>query len=132
LLTLLMGLTGSGCEDKCERRLETRVTYTGTQTGVFYEREMFQGRVASWSSGAFDRAVTGGDAVATSAQCSDEPVAEDSTGYLLEGWLDLDGDDALPCQPSSCGPDPGEPQGQMEFTFKARGVTEVELSFGDP
>lgn len=135
MLTLLVGVTGGGCDDDCERRLQTRVTYTGTQAGVFHAREVFQGRVGGWSAGTFDPAVYGGPAVATSGQCWDEPVSEDSAGYLLEGWLDLDGEDVQPCfdrQLTSCGPDPGEPHGQMELTVKAQGTTEVELSFGDP
>jgi hypothetical protein len=135
MLTLLVCITVVGCDDDCERRLQTRVTYTGTQAGVFYAREMHEGRVISWGSGSFDPAVSARPAVATSEQCWDEPVSEDVTGYLMEGWLDLDGDDAQLCrdwQSASCQPDPGEPQGRMQFTLKAQGTTDIELSFGDP
>jgi hypothetical protein len=60
----------------------------------------------------------------------------DSPGYRLEAWVDLDGDDEQPCRDdvrqTACGPDPGEPQAQMEFTIKAKGTTEVILTFSDP
>ena len=135
-LLLLVGLTGGGCED-CPRRLSTRATYTGTQTGVFYSREVAPGGiVVLFTSGPIDMMHSGSAGVATGNSCWEAPGTTDS-GYLLEAWVDTDGDDEQPCrddfrQTATCGPDPGEPQARMEFSIKAKGTTEVVLSFSDP
>jgi len=134
LLTVLVSIASVGCDD-CPRQLLTRVSYTGAQTGTFYSRKFSPGGVVGFSSASIDM-TSPGVAVATSSACWGEVAAADNPGYRLEGWVDIDGDDEQPCRDdyrqTSCGPDPGEPQGQTEFTIKAKGTTEVVLSFSDP
>ena len=133
LLTLLVSLAGVGCDD-CPRQLLTRVTYTGAQTGTFYSRVFSPEAGGAFSSGPVD--MTGTQNVATTSACWDEVAAADNPGNRLEAWVDIDGDDEQPCRDdyrqTTCGPDPGEPQAQMEFTIKAKGTTEVVVSFSDP
>jgi len=136
LLTLLFSLAGVGCDD-CPRQLRTRVSYTGTQMGTFYCRDSSPGGVVTFSSARLDTTTPGTEAVATSSGCWGEVAAADDPGFRLEGWVDIDGDDELPCradyrQTATCGPDAGEPQAQTEYTIKAKGTTEVVLSFSDP
>jgi hypothetical protein len=135
LLTLLVSLAGVGCDD-CPRQLLTRVSYTGAQAGTFYSRELSPGGVVGFSSGTIDMTPPDVEVVATSSACWGEAAAADNPGYRLEGWVDLDGDDEQPCRDdyrqATCGPDPGEPQAQTEFTIKAKGTTEVVLTFSDP
>ena len=136
LLTLFVNLAAAvGCDD-CPRQLRARVSYTGTQTGRFYAREFSPGGVASFSSGMIDMTPPGIQGVATTGGCWGEVAAADSPGYRLEGWVDLDGDDEQPCRDdyrqTTCGPDPEEPQASTEFTIKAKGITDVVLSFSDP
>ena len=112
------------------------MSYTGAQTGTFYSRESSPGGVVGFSSGRIAMTPPGIEAVATTSSCWGEVAAADSPGNRLEGWVDLDGDDEQPCRDdyrqTTCGPDPGEPQAQMEFTIKAKGTTEVDVSFSDP
>ena len=135
LLTLLVSFAGAGCDD-CPRRLLTRVSYTGTQTGTLYYREISPEGVVGFSSGRIDMTPPGVEAVATGDACWEAVATADSPGHRLEAWVDLDGDDEQPCRDdhgqTTCGPDPGEPQAQMDFTIKATGTTEVVLSFSDP
>jgi hypothetical protein len=131
LLTLLVTVAGVGCDD-CPRQLLTRVSYTGAQTGTFYSRESSPYGAVGFSSAR----TPAGEAVATSSSCWGEVAAADSPDNRLEGWVDLDGDDEQPCRndyrQDTCGPDPGEPQARTDFTIKAKGTTEVVLSFSDP
>jgi hypothetical protein len=135
LLMMLGSLAGVGCDD-CPRRLQTRVSYIGTQTGTFYCREFSPDGAVTFSSGTIDMTPAGIQGVATEDGCWEAAAAADSPGYRLEAWVDLDGDDQQPCRDdfrqTTCGPDPGEPQAQMEFTIKAKGTTEVILTFSDP
>jgi hypothetical protein len=131
-LTLFGSVAGVGCDD-CPRRLETRVSYTGAQAGTFYYREFSPDGVVAFSSGRIDMGMQGN---ATGDACWEAAAATDSPGYRLEAWVDLDGDDEQPCRDdfmqTTCGPDAGEPQAQMEFTVKAKGTTTVIVTFSDP
>jgi hypothetical protein len=112
------------------------VSYTGAQTGTFYYREFSPDGVVAFSSGRIDTTPAGIQGVATGDACWEATAAADSPGYRLEAWVDVDGDDEQPCRDdfrqTTCRPDPGEPQAQMEFTIKAKGTTEVNLTFSDP
>jgi hypothetical protein len=134
---LLAGVAGTGCGEDCARRLSLRVTYTGAQTGMLFTRDSTPGGGAGLTAGTLDANRPAGRPDATVDACWSDPAAADTPGYLLEAWLDVDGDDLQPCRAdvtatAACGPDPGEPQARMEFALKAMGTTEVELSFGDP
>jgi hypothetical protein len=135
LFTLLVSIACIGCDD-CPRRLMTRVSYTGAQAGTFYSRDFSRGGAVGFSSAPVDLTPPGTQNVVTTGGCWEEVAAADDPGNRLEAWVDLDGDDEQPCRDdykqTTCGPDPGEPQAQTEFTIKAKGTTEVVLSFSDP
>ena len=135
-LVLFAAVAGTGCGEDCARRLNTRVTYTGAQAGVVFSRMSIHGTVTGLTAAPVDANRPPGRPDATSGGCWSEPAAAATPDYLLEAWLDIDGDDQ-PCRAdfasaATCGPDPGEPQARIEFAVKATGTTEVELSFGDP
>jgi hypothetical protein len=139
----------TACNTPCERELKTKVTYTGSESGTVYTRQFLPGAAAgSGSSGL----VEGDDAGVlhgggSSDGCWEQAAAQDEPGGILEGWLDMDGDDETRCgcgdagpgpglckldDRSACGPEVGDPQGRKEYTLKAKGITEVDLEFGDP
>src|SRR5262245_28796711 len=106
-IVLLAGLAGTGCGEECPRRLKTEVRYTGAQMGVLFTRESIQGTVTGLGAGPVDATRPAGRPDASSNGCWSEPAAADTPGYLLEAWLDLDGDDdpcrALFASAAACG-----------------------------
>jgi len=77
-------------------------------------------------------------------ECYGSPHSADEPGWVLEAWIDPDGDDLEACNPlrmpgspgscddPACGPEPGEPQGRAEYTISARGATRVLVVLADP
>ena len=141
-----MVLLMAACEDaSCERELRTSVSYTGVRTGVVYTRlfvpgEGFSGGGQGPSHNDAGIAVGGG----TSDLCWRNAATADEPGGVLEGWVDVDGDDATRCScevrpgvvcgladRAVCGPEPGDPQVRQKYTLHADGTTVVELKFGD-
>jgi hypothetical protein len=122
------------CDNDCARRLETEIRYTGTRTGTAYHREIHP---KGQATAAGSSAATGPATIGTGTACWQSTGSGDEAGWQLEGWIDVDGDDAAPCHENPlnldrCRPDPGEPQGRKSFTISAEGTTKVVLEFGDP
>src|SRR6185436_5207532 len=93
-LILVAGVAGMGCGEDCACRLSTRVTYTGAQTGMLFTRDSTPGGgLAGLTAGPLDANRPAGRPDATGDACWSAPAAADTPGYLLEAWLDVDGDD---------------------------------------
>ncbi|MDB4990739.1 MAG: hypothetical protein JWN04_5917 [Myxococcaceae bacterium] len=140
-----LGLLSAGCDDTCVREVETSVVYTGKQAGTMYSRNLGPGSgSASGSSSPTDSDDAGNfRGGASSRSCSDVAGSMDAPGEILEGWVDVDGDDQARCgcdggvglcglrNLAACGPEVGDPQGRKEYTLRAKGKTLVTLELGD-
>lgn len=112
------------------------VVYQGTRPGIVYARSFLPG--GRFNGGSTALSATG----VRSSSCWDERGDADEPGGVLESWVDVDGDDQERCScadedcglanPLECGPEENDPQGRLEFTLRAVGVTEALLKYGDP
>jgi hypothetical protein len=135
---------GGGDGDECERRLETRVIYTGAHTGLDYSGYLQEfdadGRVVGSGTSAVNPHSGEGTELGGSESCLGPETEHDTPGGKLEAWIDLDGDDSSRCAgallpsgaPPPCQPEPGDPHGVITYTLRSHGTTTAELEFGDP
>jgi hypothetical protein len=132
---IAMLVATSACGEDCPRRLVTNVSYTGATEGILYVREFMPSGASTGGSSGHTRSGGGGG---SSDACWDSTEKSDESGWMLESWVDVNGNDAERCgdvlraSRTACGPEEGDPQGTTTFAVKGSGTTRIQLTYGDP
>jgi len=113
------------------------VTYSGPVTGRSYSRTFTpSGAIFAGGAGQVEGPLSN-KTISTLCESGDDvDDATDEPGWEVVWWIDAEGDHEHcfedPFGDGCAAPEPSDPQARTTFTFRATGITRVDLVATDP
>ncbi len=137
VLSILIACAGPKETDDCPRSLDVMIRCSGDCVGTGYYREsrVTMNDVLVSSRAYRLRVDDSGSPIVQYHACFSDVLEGDEEGWVIDFWIDRDGDDWESCDIFSensiddtyCMPDEGEIQIKHQYTMKASGNTLVNI-----